>query len=64
MRNGFWRGVIAGSLIGTALGMLVVPHLATETRDRLFQTSKRWKVEAGRAMKRGAREVAEAVDKL
>lgn len=44
MRKKVMRGITAGAILGTALGMVTIPKLDRGTRKRLKRTSKMVKV--------------------
>lgn len=40
MRRGFWNGVIAGGIIGAAIGMMIAPRFGTSDGRRIWEGSK------------------------
>lgn len=62
MARGFWRGLIAGSIIGGFLGAVFAPSMKPEFRERVLERGRHLRKRAERLMGRARREVDEAMD--
>jgi len=62
LSNGFWRGVIAGSIIGGIVGALLAPQVPDETRERWMDRGKQLRNRAERLIRRARNDIDEALE--
>lgn len=61
--NRFWRGMMMGVLLGTAVGIWLGPQINADTRDSLMHAARDLAGRAERVWHRGKSEVQEAMRK-
>jgi len=62
LSNGFWRGVIAGSIIGGIVGVLMSPKVPDETRERWVDRGRQLRNRAERLIRRARNDIDEALE--
>lgn len=61
--NRFWRGMLTGMLLGTAVGMWLLPQVGMDSRDRVMETTRSLADRAERIFNRRRAQMMEAIDK-
>ena len=64
MRRGFLSGMIAGGLIGAAIGMMLAPQVSTDTRERIVSGGQGLSRTAQRLFRRSRDGVEDIIDDL
>lgn len=61
--NRFWRGMFAGMLLGTAVGMWLLPGVGMESRDKVVETTRGLADRAERMVNRRRAQMMDMMDK-
>ncbi|MDP2871790.1 MAG: YtxH domain-containing protein [Bacillota bacterium] len=61
--NRFWRGMFAGMLLGTAVGMWLLPQMGMDSRERVMETTRGLANRAERMFQRRKAEMMDVMDK-